>query len=64
LLLIFTLLGLVGPVVFVFATASVLAGIGLFGSNKRTRDDALAKIKTLETERSEIIDGLELRSAT
>jgi hypothetical protein len=62
--LVLSLLGLIGPVPFVLSIAAVLAGLALFGTNKRTRDDILAQIRALEAQRSMMIDGLELQNAT
>jgi hypothetical protein len=62
--LVLSLLGLIGPVPFVLSIAAVLAGLALFGTNKRTRDDILAQIRALEAQRSMMIDGLELQDAT
>jgi hypothetical protein len=62
--LVLSLLGLIGPVPFVLSIAAVLAGLALFGTNKRTRDDTLAQIRALEAQRSMMIDGLELQDAT
>ena len=39
--LVLSLLGLIGPVPFVLSIAAVLAGLALYGTNKRTRDDTL-----------------------
>lgn len=43
------------------ATAALLGGIVLLGSNKSTADQALAKMKKAEAARAELIDRLELR---
>ena len=43
------------------ATAAVLGGIVLLGSNRSTADQALAKMRKAETRRAELIDTLELR---
>jgi urea transporter len=43
------------------ATAAVLGGIVLLGSNRSTADQALARMKKAEAVRSELIDRLELR---
>ncbi len=43
------------------ATAAVLGGIVLSGSNRSTADQALAKMKKAEAARADLIDGLELR---
>jgi hypothetical protein len=64
LFLVLSLLGLIGPVPFVLSIAAVLAGLALYGTNKRTRDDTLAQIRALEAQRSMMIDGLELQDAT
>jgi hypothetical protein len=43
------------------ATAALLGGIVLLGSNRSTADQALAKMKKAEAARDELIDRLELR---
>jgi hypothetical protein len=43
------------------ATAAVLGGIVLLGSNRSTADQALTKMKKAEAARAELIDRLELR---
>ena len=43
------------------ATAALLGGIVLRGSNRSTADQALAKIRQAEAARSALIDRLELR---
>ncbi len=43
------------------ATAAVLGGIVLRGSNRSTSDQALAKIKQAEAARTALIDRLEMR---
>jgi hypothetical protein len=63
LLLLISMVGLfrLGAPAFVIAVAAVLAGIALFGSNKRTRDEIAATVKAHEQRRGEMIDGLGLR---
>jgi hypothetical protein len=43
------------------ATAALLGGIVLSGSNRSTADQALAKMKKAEAVRADLIDQLELR---
>jgi urea transporter len=43
------------------ATAAVLGGIVLLGSNRSTADQALARMKKAEAARTALIDRLELR---
>jgi hypothetical protein len=43
------------------ATAALLGGIVLLGSNRSTADQALAKMQKAEAARSALIDRLELR---
>jgi hypothetical protein len=43
------------------ATAALLGGIVLLGSNRSTSDQALAKMKQAEAARTALIDRLELR---
>ena len=44
------------------ATAALLGGIVLLGSNRSTADQALAKMKKAEAVRAGLIDRLELRT--
>ena len=44
------------------ATAALLGGIVLLGSNRSTSDEALAKMQKTEAARTALIDRLELRS--
>lgn len=44
------------------ATAALLGGIVLLGSNRSTADQALAKMKQAEAARAALIDRLELRT--
>ena len=44
------------------ATAALLGGIVLLGSNRSTSDQALAKMKKAEAARADLIDQLEPRS--
>ena len=44
------------------ATAALLGGIVLLGSNRSTSDQAMAKMKQAEAARSALIDRLELRT--
>ncbi len=44
------------------ATAAVLGGIVMLGSNRSTADQALAKIQKAEAARAALIDRLELRT--
>ncbi len=44
------------------ATAAVLGGIVLLGSNRSTADQALGKIQKAEARRAALIDRLELRA--
>jgi hypothetical protein len=48
----------------VIGIAAVLGSVALLGSNRRTRDEITAAIRTQEARRSEMIDGLELQDAT
>jgi hypothetical protein len=43
------------------ATAALLGGIVLLGSNRSTRDEALAKIQKADAARTALIDRLELQ---
>lgn len=43
------------------ATAALLGGIVLLGSNRSTSEQALAKMKKAEAARADLIDRLELR---
>jgi predicted N-acetyltransferase YhbS len=61
LFLILALLGLIGSTVFILAIAAALGGVATWGSNQRTRNDALAKMRALDAKRSEIIDQLDLQ---
>ena len=45
----------------VIGIAAVLGSVALLGSNRRTRDEITAAIRTQEARRSEMIDGLELQ---
>jgi hypothetical protein len=44
------------------ATAALLGGIVLLGSNRSTSDQALARMKQVEAARTALIDRLELRT--
>lgn len=59
-----TLLGLItsGPIALVARIAATLAGIGFYGSSRSTREQAIAKIRTYEARRDELIDGMSLRA--
>jgi hypothetical protein len=48
----------------VIGIAAVLGSVALLGSNRRTRDEITAAIRTQEARRSQMIDGLELQDAT
>jgi hypothetical protein len=48
----------------VIGIAAVLGSVALLGSNRGTRDEITAAIRTQEARRSEMIDGLELQDAT
>jgi len=65
LLILAMLLGLIYPTLAVMggATAALLGGIVLLGSNRSTADQALTKIRQAEAARTALIDRLELRSA-
>jgi hypothetical protein len=45
------------------ATAALLGGIVLHGTNRSTSDQALAKMRQAETARARLIDQLQLRPA-
>lgn len=57
------LLGLImfGPLALVGGIAATLAGIGFYGSSMSTREQTIAKIRTCEARRDELIDGMSLR---
>lgn len=63
LLLLLLILGLArfGPT-FVLAIAALLGGMALLGSNKRTWDEAVARIRANEARRAELIDALDLKT--
>src|SRR5437763_17106411 len=48
------------PVVFMAASAAVLGGIVLFGSNHSTAREKIAALKAAETRRTELIDAMNL----
>src|SRR5829696_2409151 len=45
----------------VIGIAAVLGSVALLGSNRRTRDEIMAAIRTQEARRSKLINGLELQ---
>jgi hypothetical protein len=63
LVLVVTSVGLfrLGPTALVAAIAAILGGVSLYGSNRRTKDDIMAAIKTKESQRSSVIDQLGLQ---
>ena len=44
--------------------AGVIAGIVIYGSHHSTRQEASERLRAIEAERSELIDGLDLRGVT
>jgi cell division septum initiation protein DivIVA len=64
LLFLASLLGLIRPdaILLVFGIASALAGTVFYGSSRSSLEGILAKIRAYETRRSEMIDGMDLRT--
>jgi hypothetical protein len=64
LLFVVSLLGLirVDAVVLVIGIAATLAGIGFYGSSRSSLEGISAKIRAYEARRSEMIDGMDLRT--
>jgi len=62
-LLVAALLGVIGsdPAVMIAATAAVLGGIVLSGSNRSTAEEANANLAAAEAERRSLIGRIELR---
>ena len=52
------------PLLFVLSIGGVLGGVAFFGSTRATRQEMISKIRARETQRSEMIDRLELRDST
>ncbi len=49
------------PAILVYAAAAALGGIVLAGSNRRTWDQILGRMRELEQRRTELIDAMDLR---
>jgi cell division septum initiation protein DivIVA len=64
LLFVVSLLGLirVDAIVLVIGIAATLAGIGFYGSSRSSLEGISAKIRAYEARRSEMIDGMDLRT--
>jgi hypothetical protein len=50
------------PLALVLGIALVLGGLALHGSNRSTLDGIVARIRTAEARRAEVIDSLELQT--
>jgi hypothetical protein len=50
------------PAALVFGIALVFGGLALFGSNRRTVDEIVARIRATEVRRAEVFDGLALQT--
>ncbi len=59
-----SLLGLIrsDAIVLIVGIAVTIAGIGFFGSSRGTLDQLAEKIRVREARRTEIIDGMDLRT--
>ena len=59
-----SLLGLIrsDAIILVVGIAVTVAGIGFFGSSRGTLDELAEKIRVREARRTEIIDGMDLRT--
>ena len=59
-----SLLGLIrsDAIILVVGIAVTVAGIGFFGSSRGTLDQLAEKIRVREARRTEIIDGMDLRT--
>jgi hypothetical protein len=64
LLFVASLLGLIRPdaILLVVGIAAALAGIGFYGSSRSSLEKITEKIRAYEALRSEIIDGMDLRT--
>ena len=59
-----SLLGLIrsDAIILVVGIAVTVAGIGFFGSSRGSLDQLVVKIRVLEARRTEMIDGMDLRT--
>jgi len=64
LLFVVSLLGLIRPdaILLVVGIAAALAGTAFYGSSRSSLEGISAKIRTYEARRSEMIDGMDLRT--